>query len=63
MGKIGNQSSDPQRSIEQVNCKSDDQSSDLQRSVEATANMVTKAHKQAHGKASPCGYRADHEHL
>ena len=64
MNKIGNQSNDPRRSIEQVNNKNCDQSSDLQRSAEqATANLVTKAHMQAHGKASPFGYPANHEHL
>ena len=38
--------------------------SDPQRLAEkATANMATRAHTQAHGKASPCGHHADHEGL
>jgi len=28
-----------------------------------TANMATRAHTQAHGKASPCSHPAHHEHL
>ena len=70
IGKIGNQSSDPQSSTEQANQKYDDQSSDPSKLVihkdhqgrlsKATAITTTRIHMLAHGKVSPCGHPTDH---